>query len=332
MGPALGNYLRTVLRENRSLDSSQTILAQVSAEATDTEISNEFQSFLETLQGDLVGAVREYAAPAPSPTAETDRLLEVVESVQEGQEAIPRFHHQLGQTLPGTRRSSGVTGDDIGEPRRLTFFRAYRFPQVPNGAENVVPCIFITVRSIRHDPNLTSEELLQHPSFPFIDGHVPSPPNDVDETTGSSTSSGPAGPSSTTPITGRRNLRQRVMDRLSSRRSTSPTGPYNTYLVSVIGGNYPPSHPVLAIPNLITGGSLTNEEMQLIGELLGPVKPPTASMEDIEKAGLSIIDGSEMASRAEKGEVLASCVERCLVSRSRPKRMGLMEVDMLERV
>ena len=312
------------------MDSSQTVLAQVSAEATDTEISNEFQTFLETLQGDLVGAVREYAAP--SPTVEADRLLEVAESVREGEEPIPRFHHQLGQTLPGTRSSSGVTGDDNGEPRRLTFFRAYRFPQVPNGGENVVPCIFITVRSIRHDPNLTSEELLQHPSFPFVDGHVPSSSSDVDETTGNPTSNSTAEPSSTTPITTRRNLRQRVMNRLSSRRPSSPSGPFNTYLVSVIGGNYPPSHPVLAIPNLITGGTLTDEEMQLIGELLGPVKPPTASMEDIEKAGLSIIDGSEMASRAEKGEVLASCVERCLVSRPRSKGIGLMKIDLLGRV
>ena len=81
----------------------------------------------------------------------------------------------------------------------------------------------------------------------------------------------------------------------------------------MIGGNYPRSHPVLAIPNLITGGPLTDEEMQLVGELMGPAKPPTATAEDIAQSGLKVVDGSEMVQLGEKGDVLESCVERCLV-------------------
>ena len=171
---------------------------------------------------------------------------------------------------------------------------------------------------------MTTEDLVRHPSFPFVDGNVPpslevesgrsaQSPNadalisnvttDFDDDTVSSTSA----------MT-RRSFRQRFMERLSSSRPASrPAGPLNTYLVSVIGGNYPRSHPVLAIPNLLTGGPLTDEEMQLVGELMGPVKPPTASAEEIEKAGLRIVDGSDMLDLAEKGELSTSCVERCLV-------------------
>ena len=87
----------------------------------------------------------------------------------------------------------------------------------------------------------------------------------------------------------------------------------NTYLVYVVGGNYPRNHPVLRIPALLTGGALTDEEMTLIGELLGPAKPPTASKADIEKSGLKIVDGRDIEGLGEKGEVHQNTVERCLV-------------------
>jgi hypothetical protein len=87
----------------------------------------------------------------------------------------------------------------------------------------------------------------------------------------------------------------------------------NTYLVYVVGGNYPRNHPVLRIPALLTGGVLTDEDMTLIGELLGPAKPPTASKDDIAKSGLRIVDGSEIAELGAKGEVHENTMDRCLV-------------------
>lgn len=327
----LGNYLRNVLRDNRRLGSSQAIASQASDDAAEMNVSNEFQSFLETLQGDLVRAVREFAGRPPSseavvspnesdPAASTSEASEINDSAPTVSEAIPAFHHQLGQNVRGMERTSGVTGGVDGAPRRLNFFRAHTFPEVPaGGAENdpnaVVPCIFIAVRSISHDPAFTTEDLVQHPSFPFIDGHVPSA-GETGESDMNATSNSAADAIASTPTPAPRTFRQRVMSRLSSTRQPNrPTGPLNTYLVSVIGGNYPRSHPVLAIPNLLTGGPLTDEEMQLVGELMGPVKPLTATTAEIEKAGLRIIDGSETAELAEKGDLLSSCVERCLVRR-----------------
>ena len=312
---ALGNYIRSVLRDNRRLESSQTITAQATADAAEIHISDEFQRFLETLQSDLVGAVRAFAgtpiATQPVPSAVVSEISEPTEAASPEPEAIPTFHAQLGQNLPSnnTQTTTGVTGGSDGSPRRLNFFRAHTFPELGQAAGNdgfdpdaIVPCIFIAVRSISHDPAMTTEDLVQHPNFPFADGQVPStetPENDAGSTTSASS--------------GSRTIRQRIIDRFS-RPTTRPDGPLNTYLVSVIGGNYPRSHPVLAIPNLLTGGPLTDEEMQLVVELMGPAKPPTATPEQIEQAGLKIVDGSNMKDLGSSGEMLESCVDRCLVS------------------
>lgn len=121
-----------------------------------------------------------------------------------------------------------------------------------------------------------------------------------------------SGPTASTDRAGRgRSFRDRVLARLN--RRPPPQRAMNTYLVYVVGGNYPRNHPVLRIPALLTGGALTDEEMTLIGELLGPAKPLTASKADIEKSGLKIVDGRDIEGLGEKGEVHQNTVERCLV-------------------
>lgn len=312
---ALGSYLRNVLRDNRQLESSESVNLPTSDDGPAPPVTGEFQRFLEVLQMDLVAAVRDFATPVVEEEEEPeDEPLPETPTVQEqaGEDRpIPTFHRQRGQNLPGaaSQRSTGVTGGHDGLPRRLNFFRAHLFPPTDESDEHaVVPCIFIGARSIAHAPGLTTEQLVQHPSFPFVDGQVPTPTPGTD--------SAPEEPPTPEPQpqAPRRSFRERVMDRLNARRNPLPPTPLNTYLVYVIGGNYPRDHPVLRIPNLITGGPLSDEEMALVAELMGPAKPPTATSEEIEKSGLKIVDGGDMAALAEKHEVLDSCVERCLVS------------------
>jgi hypothetical protein len=93
-----------------------------------------------------------------------------------------------------------------------------------------------------------------------------------------------------------------------------PELPQATFIVYVIGGNYPRNHPVLRIPGLLTGEPLTDEEMTLIGELVGEVKPPTATAEEVEQSGLKVVQGSEIGGLVEKKEIIDSSAERCLVS------------------
>lgn len=64
----------------------------------------------------------------------------------------------------------------------------------------------------------------------------------------------------------------------------------------------------------MTGEPLTDEEMTLIGELVGEVKPPTATAEEVEQSGLRVVHGSEIVGLVKKMEIIDSSAERCLVS------------------
>jgi hypothetical protein len=90
--------------------------------------------------------------------------------------------------------------------------------------------------------------------------------------------------------------------------------PQATFIMYVIGGNFPRNHPVLRIPGLITGEPLSDEEMVLMGELMGEVKPPTATAEEVEKSGLKVVKGNEIGALVGKKEVIDSSADRCLVS------------------
>ncbi len=56
-----------------------------------------------------------------------------------------------------------------------------------------------------------------------------------------------------------------------------------------------------------------------LAELLGQVKPPTATRDDIAKSGLQIIKASEVTRYEQEGRVASNCVER--VGRSRLTRL-----------
>jgi len=90
--------------------------------------------------------------------------------------------------------------------------------------------------------------------------------------------------------------------------------PQATFIMYVIGGNFPRNHPVLRIPGLITGEPLSDEEMVLMGELMGEVKPPTATAEEVEKSGLKVVKGNEISALVGRKEVIDSSADRCLVS------------------
>ncbi|KAL7422512.1 hypothetical protein Q5752_003160 [Cryptotrichosporon argae] len=326
---ALGDYLRTVLR-----DSRRTSPAGIFSDMSPANVTAGFEGFLEGLQGDLVQAIGQFSTPIErDESVETtqqntgaETTQQHVDSARREQEApgdanngasaspnndwstIPALHAQPGQIQSSSANSLGVTGGTDGIPRRLNFFRAHLFPGVgPDGSSHasegpndVVPSIFVGVRSISHDPSLTTEDLVSHPSFPFNDGAVP--PNTA------------AAGSADVTIEPRRTLRERVIDRLNGRREDSEgQGTVNTYLVYVVGGNYPRSHPILAIPNLLTGAALTDEELQLVGELLGPAKPPTASRDDIEQSGLVVVKGSAVPSLVDIAQIMPNCSERCLI-------------------
>ncbi|KAH9829668.1 uncharacterized protein C8Q71DRAFT_717942 [Rhodofomes roseus] len=96
--------------------------------------------------------------------------------------------------------------------------------------------------------------------------------------------------------------------RTSRNRQNRDTGA-RTFLIYVIGGYYPPNH------HMVTGSDSLDsyEALWELAELLGQVKPPVATREDIDNSGLQIIKSSELARYEEEGRVASNCVERCLI-------------------
>jgi hypothetical protein len=189
----------------------------------------------------------------------------------------------------------------------------------PADPDAIVPCIFVGVRSVQRETEDALGDLgaiSQHQGIPQPGdvGQTPqSPPGTADLT--AATTPPPlariASPSEAT--TAPRTFRERFLSRLSRRPPLASAAPVNTYLVYVIGGNYPANHPILRIPALLTGAPLTDEDLALISELLGPAKATTVSKEEIERAGLKLVDGATMADLGAKGEVMDNSTERCLI-------------------
>ncbi|KAG8961696.1 hypothetical protein FRC03_005059 [Tulasnella sp. 419] len=84
------------------------------------------------------------------------------------------------------------------------------------------------------------------------------------------------------------------------------------YLIWVIGGYYPESHPILTSPNLLLN-QFDQEDFWGLAELLGQVKPPVASKDDIERAGLEVIKTEQLKSYEEQKKVTSNTTERCLI-------------------
>ncbi|ETN47008.1 uncharacterized protein HMPREF1541_01198 [Cyphellophora europaea CBS 101466] len=57
-----------------------------------------------------------------------------------------------------------------------------------------------------------------------------------------------------------------------------------SWLIYVVGTNVSPDHPAFTMPSLFTDNP-SYEDMQMLTTLLGPVKPPVASQEDVREAG-----------------------------------------------
>jgi hypothetical protein len=102
-------------------------------------------------------------------------------------------------------------------------------------------------------------------------------------------------------------------------RSETPTenSSHRSWVIYILGGNYPENHPIVTAPSLFTD-SPSYEDMILLQNLLGPVKPPVAHAEDVESAGglyKIVADEESVTAREVDGEdsVRLSLNEQCLV-------------------
>lgn len=63
-----------------------------------------------------------------------------------------------------------------------------------------------------------------------------------------------------------------------------PVATGRSWLIYVVGTNVPSDHPAVTMPSLFADNP-SYEDMQLLSTLLGPVKPPVATQEDLTSAG-----------------------------------------------
>ncbi|KAJ8520033.1 hypothetical protein ONZ45_g3084 [Pleurotus djamor] len=195
-------------------------------------------------------------------------------------------------------------------------------PPPPTNPPMVIPVVVVGLQSVNTPPTWQPEP---SPDEEFLDeGATPGDPDDTPLSHVQEPDPN-ALPGSADPFN--RNVRGRSWHaraanvlrnlRPGGRRSPSPhpRPPSDalgsrTFLIYVIGGYYPPDH------NIVTqtfNDFDSFEALLELAELLGQVKPPTVSKEEIEKSNLEIIPASRLSEFEQSGKISSNCVDRCLV-------------------
>lgn len=100
---------------------------------------------------------------------------------------------------------------------------------------------------------------------------------------------------------------RRLLAALEARRRNTAS-----FVLWVVGGQYPDGHPILTAPGLLTG-QMTYNELLALAEVMGNVKPPTASAADIERSTLDVIRGAAVGEWVDQGRIIASSADRCAI-------------------
>ncbi|CAE6469258.1 unnamed protein product [Rhizoctonia solani] len=225
------------------------------------------------------------------------------------------------------------------DPLPLNWWRMYRFPALPDGrtsstgsgsgADSTAPTsageATTAADGTRTDAPAPTDTDSQQPIHPAIIIGLRSITRDPTEVVVSPESEGGARPEESGDRVHSSERRHRAhpsesRDRVRSRSRRFRSGEEEerrrdgtrNYIIWIIGGYYPANHPILAHPNLFLG-QVHPDELWMLNEFLGQVKPPTASRDDIAKAGLRVVKGVEVQELAKSGSVTENCTERCLI-------------------
>lgn len=263
--------------------------------------------------------VQQGSAPQPLPHADGDGVQNAGGS-PDAPSSIPLTSSEMSDTThatPDADLTAGVQPDNGNEQRNV-----------------VIPVIVVGLQSVHAERQSPMPPHPPHHLHPHIHHQ---PPDFVDERPtegdmmdldfGSESGMTPPTPAPTAPSEfppgdtrqsrGRswqsraadaiRNLRPGRRAAVARQTALEPPGS-RTFLIYVIGGYYPPDH------QIITGGNLDSfEALWELAELLGQVKPPTASKEEIDKSGLEVIKADSLEEYAKDGRVATNCVDRCLI-------------------
>ncbi|KAI1793223.1 hypothetical protein LXA43DRAFT_885731 [Ganoderma leucocontextum] len=267
-----------------------------------------FQPIPATQVASHASATTSPAAPLPPPLANTSSSPSASTAPQ-----LPPSPESPQSPLSSTLPIPGLDSADAVPPANT--------PTGDGTSSMVVPVIVVGLQSVdmgqvQGHGHVHPDPQMGHPSL-----HSDTRPPSFD----SSGAAVPAdGPSATTTrgrswqsraATALRNLRPGRRNGSSGRQASDSAGS-RTFLIYVIGGinllvagYYPPNH------HMVTGSDNLDsyEALWELAELLGQVKPPVATREEIDRSGLQIIKSPELTRYEQQDKVASNCAERCLI-------------------
>lgn len=84
------------------------------------------------------------------------------------------------------------------------------------------------------------------------------------------------------------------------------------FVLWILGGLYPASHPIVIAPSLMGDDAMSYDELLRLAEVLGNVKPPTVSRDEIKKSDLKVVKSQTIGELYANGAVREITSERCL--------------------
>ncbi|CAI2185007.1 5148_t:CDS:2, partial [Funneliformis geosporum] len=160
-----------------------------------------------------------------------------------------------------------------------------------NNVPHMVPVIIIGIRSVqpRDDSNVNSS------SSQNVDNN----PTNSEHRNNSSRSSRTRSSSTSSRASAR-----------STASTATQTPPARSWIIYVLGGTYPSTHPILTTPSLFSDNP-TYEDMMLLSSLIGPARPATTTQSEID-ANLPVAK-YDARIRGVRGHDILGNAEKCQV-------------------
>jgi len=246
----------------RSLVESQENAVIEAERAASEGHDGSFESFLAALQRRR----REATNRPPNQTTSSSTSEEQVSS--DGNTPNPQSSQPMSffrlfrfggpRTSPSQQNSSTETTSDQSSSTTVN-----ESPNNENNGPHMVPVIIIGIRSVppREDPTSNLPPSQQPEINSSTTDTRNSPGNRSTRTRSSSTSNRTV--SGSTASTG------------------TQTPPARSWIIYVLGGTYPSTHPLLTTPSLFSDNP-TYEDMVLLSSLIGPARPPTTTQSEID--------------------------------------------------
>lgn len=101
------------------------------------------------------------------------------------------------------------------------------------------------------------------------------------------------------------------------------------FVLWILGGLYPVNHPIVIAPSLLGDDAMSYDELLRLAEVLGNVKPPTVTAEEIKKSTLKIVKTAAIPELLAQGEIRDITAERCLGELTRRLNFPLTLTDLI---